>query len=273
VGKKRLIRSPLDGLILVLPFVLWSLAIIIVYPISYAGLAELDVPVATINSVKYLEFYNNDLIFWAHELASQTTDADKIAILPFLQTSILQYRAEFEAIIFGPSGNQTQLSHFSHVRSITFRTPTDQALLYRTSDCLRGSEATDFQGSCYQTGHVYYEVTRSGMAAMIARSLEEATVMTHDSFSDMNLQSKRLDYIWRVGLQDLGNALFTTSVNAKNYALELLNKVLVANIVLLALSIILAFIFIWFQVLPYTRDAKKESKRVAELLSQLPSDM
>ena len=108
MGKKRLIRSPLDGLVLVLPFVLWSLAIIIVYPISYAALAGIDVPVATINSAKYLEFYNNNLIFWAHEACSATTDAAKAAVLPFLKTSINQYRREYEALAIRLRGTGLQ---------------------------------------------------------------------------------------------------------------------------------------------------------------------
>lgn len=272
VGKKHLVKSPFDSLVLMLPFLCWSLLIIIIYPISYSSLKKLDEPVATINSAKYLEFYNDAIIFWSHELCSQTTNADKAAVLPYLLEKIDSWQGEFEALIFSPSGSQLNDPHFNSVGNFTFRSKQDQSLFFRSRTCFRNG-GIRFEGSCFEEGDPYYEISHMGLAAMIERSLEEATVLTRDSYSDLNLSSHRLDYLYRVGLQDLGDALYTNGVNAKAYSLKLLENVLIMNIVLLVVSVLLAFFFLFYMVMPHVGRTTKESKRIAELLSQLPPDM
>ena len=53
-SKKRLVRSRLDSMLLLLPFMLWAALIIVIYPISYASLATLDTPVSMVNMANYL---------------------------------------------------------------------------------------------------------------------------------------------------------------------------------------------------------------------------
>ena len=56
-SKKRLVRSRLDSMLLLLPFMLWAILIIVIYPISYAYLADLATPVSMVNMANYLSEY------------------------------------------------------------------------------------------------------------------------------------------------------------------------------------------------------------------------
>ncbi len=53
-GKKRLVKSPLDSIVLLLPFLIWAALILIIYPVSYSIVANLRTPVAMVNSAQFV---------------------------------------------------------------------------------------------------------------------------------------------------------------------------------------------------------------------------
>jgi len=194
-----------------------------------------------------------------------------------LSASLSELSMDWEAAMFGPTNTQRSIyEHLSEATAFTFLAANQQSLLYRTHQCLRGggiSSEAAFQSACFNSSSIYYEITHQGVAAMMDRVIVESTVILHDSLSDINLNSPRLDYLWRVGLYDLADGLDLLYSQSKSEAEKTSELVITLQIILLVLSILLASFFLIFMILPFLSQARKESQRIAELLSQLPVEL
>ena len=83
----------------------------------------------------------------------------------------------------------------------------------------------------------------------------------------------RLDYIWNVGNNDLHEGMQQASAQYTNRVLATFQNVLNLHIVLFVMSWILVLFFVTLVIKPFIKRIQMESRRVAELLSQLPTDM
>lgn len=206
-SRKRLVKSPLDSFSLLVPFLLWAVLIIVIYPLSYVTLSNLDTPAAMVNVANFLAFRVRRNIYFVNEACSGADDQQKNATIVSLIARTSDFKKEWASAMFGPSdADRNSEAHFRQASSFTFEGAPEQQVLYRTHSCLR-SGAMMYEQPCEPPSSFYYSISRQGVAAMIDRAIEESTAVINDNFASMNLTSPRLDYMWRVGLYDLGDGL------------------------------------------------------------------
>ncbi|GAX73193.1 hypothetical protein CEUSTIGMA_g646.t1 [Chlamydomonas eustigma] len=276
-SKKRLIKSNTDSVLMLLPFILWAILIIVIYPVCYIKLEHIETPIAMVNMANYLSFGVAREVFHVNELCSQTDNSGKLGVMSALSSSLNSLQMDWEAAMFGPASTQRSIyEHLSEATAFTFQGANQQTLLYRTRQCIRGggtSSEAAFELPCFNSSDIYYEISHQGVAAMMERVIIESTVILNDNLSDINLYSPQLDYLWRVGLYDLSDGLDLLYSLTKSEAEKTLGLVVTLQIILLVLSILLASFFLIFMILPFLSQARKESQRIAELLSQLPVEL
>eukprot|EP00955_Chlamydomonas_euryale_P058673 357163-Chlamydomonas_euryale.AAC.8 len=246
---------------------------LVIYPLSYVTLDGMGAPLSHLIISSLVMVRLQRLLFYMHEACSAVGSSNKAAAVAELRQSAEDLAQEWDVAEFGPTEAQrASVSYYLHAHAFSHSNSHDQLFLYRNQDCIRTQDLS-LNPDCYSAGAEYYASTRQGAASMIARALNEAHSVVYDSAAWVNLTSPRLDWTWRISLNDLYTALHEISTEATQLAKQTLVTVVAANIALLVLCIVLIGYFVFFMVQPYQNRARKENVRIAELLSQLPTDL
>ncbi|KAG2450719.1 hypothetical protein HYH02_004557 [Chlamydomonas schloesseri] len=268
-GKRKLIKDNRDTTTLTVPFLIWGAVVIAIYTYSYLTLKKVSEPLVNLDVANRVKTKINRVVFTAQEVISQLTPELRAKWQQELLVRQADLEMFYDALLYG-SNNLPEMA-FSHTAGTLFSGAAPAQMFFRSKDqCF----VKDYPNRwCYPEGHMYHEVSMNALDPMVRRLIEEALLLGNDADADLNFNSTRFDYIWRVAYHQLmmgvwdANGIYTTAANEK------FGQVRMAHIILFVLSICLAILFLATMFRPFIRRTAIEARQVAELLSQLPPEM
>lgn len=101
----------------------------------------------------------------------------------------------YNTLMYGGRSISQQASPFhEETPAAAFVSSQFSDMFFKNKDCLRWEQDT-----CLKPGHRFYEVSRSGLDAMMRRTITEMSLLTYDAPQDMVYTSPRYDYMFTVG--------------------------------------------------------------------------
>eukprot|EP00879_Flechtneria_rotunda_P028986 GHRR01031235.1.p1 GENE.GHRR01031235.1~~GHRR01031235.1.p1 ORF type:complete len:764 (+),score=228.21 GHRR01031235.1:75-2366(+) len=166
-GKKQLVRNSRDSYLLTLPFIIWGLAISIIYITSTVQLTTVNEPFHMLNMIKFLVFRVSRVVYYALETAMASPDPAMIAVLKNqtavrlhdLETDYISFLYGFKAL--GPGAKRNDLSADEPA---IYKNDQLTNIFFRQTGCLRKDKST-----CFPPGHKFYDVVHSGLDGMATR--------------------------------------------------------------------------------------------------------
>ncbi len=134
-------------------------------------------------------------------------------------------------------------------------------------ECLRET------GSCFSKSSQYYEITHAGLDAMVRRTVQEASLLAVDRLADIGPGSSRWSFLWNVTYVDLMGGMHRADDLYMKVIMDAFESQKIIHIALLVICAVAAAGYVLLLLRPYLGHVSRESKRVAELLVQLPPEM
>ncbi|PRW21106.1 flagellar associated membrane [Chlorella sorokiniana] len=259
--RRKLTNSSLATYKMLLAFLGWACIVLLTYGLSILLLRASIKPVSDLAASQKLHYLVSRLTYNTQKLCVSATAATAATEAATVLEAVDELEAYKAALLYGSAElglTGSVLVGGSH-----------EALWFGTGCLFRNASR------CYPAGHEYYEVTNYGLNRLLNQFVDAATVVAHDDFSAQALSNKQFQFIWEVGQEGgaLDDAMLT---NTEDYVKDGKKRMASASIIQILALVALFFIFAYFwlyQLRPFMRRAKQESRRVAELLSQLPPEM
>ncbi|GAB4816720.1 hypothetical protein N2152v2_003766 [Parachlorella kessleri] len=129
---------------------------------------------------------------------------------------------------------------------------------------------------CLRPGDPLYEDTNNGLNHLMNQFLLHAAQLwvTQPAVS-VSLNTPAFEFLWAVDRDGevLEDGLETNTRNFVSDGRNRITLVVVLQVLTMVLSVGMVVYFYFFSLVPFLLHSKKESRRVAELMSQLPADM
>ncbi|EFJ51253.1 hypothetical protein VOLCADRAFT_87875 [Volvox carteri f. nagariensis] len=259
----------------------YSLLIILFYSVSYSILLGVNDMVAFQGVADHHTERTYRTVFYAQELVAE----EDMVLVPRrvqdLKGAAIALRDAYYTLRMGAyawTALGRGVEQFPHVRSRgTIReTSAMFQIFYADNQCLRLPEHLP----CPPLTDRFYQIVRSGVDGMLTQLLlevkgladyAEAALVTNASKPD--LKSSQWEFIYRVGTVDLFDGNQRIVVQHVEDIRKVFNAVVVLHVVLflLLLGVFLAFLMVIY--LPLLRRMAKEKRRIAEMMSQLPTEL
>ncbi|KAI8475137.1 MAG: hypothetical protein J3K34DRAFT_517581 [Monoraphidium minutum] len=273
LGKKRMLRDSRDTLYLAAPFVAWGAAVVAIYGVTITKLAQVAGPFRMLNMINFLVFRVLRGVVFSLELCLAPDD-QKAQRASELKVREEDFIADYHSFLYGSSSLEGLGLSRSAENPLAVDTPAlfqDEELariFFREKGCMRADQA-----ECFPKGHKYYDVTHSGLDAMVNRFIQEVDLLLHDPPEAISIDSPRLEYIWQVGRKDLFEGMSTANEAFRHQVSGVFGNLRTLHVIVFAGSLALAAWVAVGAVRPFMRRNAKETRQIAELLSQLPAEM
>jgi len=266
---KAIIPSYLTTVKLMWPLGLWWAALVAIYVLSYTQLNSMQEPLSSLNMACHVIYRYSQIRTTAWVAVTQANNVDKDIARAELRHELDLLVSEYNTLMYGGLSLSQLGSPFTHeTPPAAFVSKTFSDKFFKEKDCLRWEQDT-----CLKEGHQYYEVSRSGLDAMMRRLISEMNLLVEDSYVDLNYLSTRYDYMFTVGARDLYEGLQDAAKLFVDYSINRYNNVLLIHTILLAATAVLAVVYGLFWVRPHCRKVRQEAAKVAGLLSHVPQEL
>ncbi|KAG2501688.1 hypothetical protein HYH03_000190 [Edaphochlamys debaryana] len=269
--RRRLVPSRRLAYLLVAPFLLWGLIIVVINLIGYTKLVSLSAPIATLNVVDVFMVRFHRILYYSMEVASALSFAAVEHFKPFLRHETEMWKTQYTVMLFGsefvPDANSP---HFRLAKTGIVFGGEDRpsTLLYHTNDCM----CID-QEDCQPEDSSYYQATRNGLDVLIKHQATALDSLLAQPPEGSGLNSSEWKFLWSTGQTDVEGALNQLKHLYFDDVQSAYKRVQVQQVALFAIAWVWALLFLVLQVRPLLRRASNEMRRIAELLSQLPSEV
>ncbi|GAB4820337.1 hypothetical protein N2152v2_007383 [Parachlorella kessleri] len=235
--RRKLHNRTLQAYVMLAPFAVWCIVVCIIYGVSIVVLHTSVAPIANLIAAEKLPFQVSTILGYA--IGACATDDT------------------------GPGGLASQYQNMYGDPSLgldgSLHKGNRHEALWFTPGCLSVNTS-----ACYQPGDPYYSVSSNTGFALATYDPKLLTFNTPAAqfIMDVALPGGCLDD----GLQK----------NTQDYLAEGESKmtaITIIQVLAVVFSLVMAWYFYFYLVAPFSTMTKKESLRVAELLSQLPTDM
>ncbi|PSC71757.1 flagellar associated membrane [Micractinium conductrix] len=259
--RRKLTNNSAQSYVLMAPFIVWAAIVLLTYGISIVLLRSSIKPVTDLAAAQKLHYYTSRLVYTAQKLAVVSTAAEAAAFsAEVLDTveSMAEYR---EGLLYGSEA--LGLTGSALVGN-------DHEDLWFGTGCMKPSGT-----GCMPEEHPYYEATHFGLNRLVNAFLDAAQQLAKDDFMHQSLANPAFQFMWAVG-QEGGDLDAGMLRNTADFSRDGKKRMLTISIIqiLAVVAMVLIMAFFWMrQLKPFMQRAKQESRRVAELLSQLPADM
>mmetsp|Transcript_29309 Transcript_29309/g.64857 ORF Transcript_29309/g.64857 Transcript_29309/m.64857 type:complete len:2212 (+) Transcript_29309:218-6853(+) len=265
--KRQLQRTLLATVWLASPFILWGVVIIIFNAVGYTKLQQVSGPIATFNIVNFVEARAQRVFFFLQELVADLDPATTEIRRQDFVTRYAVLRKEYKAMLYGAAAvPEETAAHFTMAKEgVVFAGGSGADVLYYVRECLSVEE-----DMCLETTDPMYQFFYNGLDIMFNQFFEviETTLSMNGSQPDVN--SDVFKFAWTAqyhiegGMERL-SAAYTSQVVAV-YA-----DVLTLHILALVFTLLIMAVYLLLLMRPHVKRATAETRRIAELLSQLPS--
>ncbi|GFR46145.1 hypothetical protein Agub_g7671, partial [Astrephomene gubernaculifera] len=251
------------------PFLLWNLAVVLVYVITLAKLEGMQAPLASLNMASRVTYRYTRVRAITIAMVTQDDAPSRDVWRQLLSTELSIFESEYNALMYGGEPTSMVNGSFRHeVPAGTFASSSFAQTFFRAKGCLR----LDPRG-CLQPGDPYYEVTHNGLDTMVRRMLTELRLLTEDDDADATYDSTRCAFMGVVGASDLYDGLQQGAQLFVDYSINQYNAVTKMHTILLVVSIGLVLGFFLFVLWPHNARLQRDAARQGALLSLVPAEM
>nr|ACF39778.1 PAS domain sensory protein FXL1 [Chlamydomonas reinhardtii] len=269
INGKTLVPSWRNVIKFVGPFVLWNIALIIVYVVSLMQLKNMQGPLASLNMASHIIYRYTRVRAVAFAFVSADDKGPREGWRELLKTELNNFNSEYNALMYGGTPITQVDAIFNHpVPASTFASASFATGFFRAKRCFRYD-----QSACFQEGHQYYEVTHNGLDVMVRRMLAEMTLLVEDADEDVAYNGTRYQYMAAVGGNDLYEGLQQAAQLFVDYSIGKYNQVADLHTILLIVTIFVLIFFILFILWPHLARLKADATRQSALLSHVPPEL
>ncbi|GLC53920.1 hypothetical protein PLESTB_000804000 [Pleodorina starrii] len=273
-GKRRLVLDSNETIIMLLPFIVWSVLVITIYSVAVVKLRGIDDVVALHSVTNFMAARTTRSVFFSQELVSVDSPAQLPAKRAVLLAAIKLVRDAWFTLQLGAdaylsAGNDVE--RFPLVtKGLVTSSPELLKMLYDTGTCHRTGEHLPCPGSNYRFFTILY-TSLASIAQQHMMSLK--SLATNTSMIPPGLQNDNFDFIYNVGYVDLVDGALTLKEAYSDTIMAKFDVILLLHIALFLLFWFIIAGFLVFQLYPLLRRISEERRRVAELMSQLPLEL
>ncbi|GFR46157.1 hypothetical protein Agub_g7684 [Astrephomene gubernaculifera] len=249
------------------PFLLWNLAVVLVYVITLAKLNGMQAPLASLNMASRVTYRYTRVR--ALSVALVISPSMRPLVRQLLSAEISTFESEYNALMYGGVPTSMVNGTFRHeVPAGTFASSSFAQAFFRAKGCMRADPT-----GCFKPGHRYYEVTHNGIDTMVRRMITEMRLLTDDADADATYNSTRTAFMSAVGPNDLYDGLQQGAQLFVDYSINQFNAVTKMHTILLMVSIGLVLGFFLFVLWPHNARLQRDAARQGALLSLVPAEM
>ncbi|GFH07408.1 PAS domain-containing protein, partial [Haematococcus lacustris] len=258
-------------------FMAWGLLIIVTNALGSQRLANISAPVSTFNSCNFINIRYLRVFFTVQpalavvcrqELANANTVASVEAIRKELGPRYQLLNKEYQTMLYGAQAfpNETA-SHYTRVVGVLYAAGSGVDLLYRTRQC-----QNLVASNCFTPGHPLYEMSHRGTDLMMQTffTAVETSIMSQDV--EPSLDGDIFSTVWNMR-GDTSGGLSNINKQYEASVLAVFDFVIAVHVVGLVLTLLLLLAYLAFVLKPYLKETANETKRLAELLTQLPNEV
>lgn len=269
---KRLRHGARDLVALAWPFVAWGALVTVLYGISYARLVAVGhdlvaekLGLRTVGQISRVAFYAGEAALTepaAARAAAQLRLADEAALL----------RDVYTAQLYGGPTLPDSVADGARdaFHGALFLAKAHADALFRNVGCLRWDQA-----ACAPADSAWHAVTHAGVDALLWRAFDEAEALVAEDPAAIAPGDAGAPYafLWGVAAQDLHDGaadlagVYAADVRRALAAQQALHAALLAAVA----AAVLAYLALLLR--PFLARVRREGKRAAELLVQLPAEV
>eukprot|EP00198_Chlamydomonas_reinhardtii_P011170 XP_001700507.1 predicted protein [Chlamydomonas reinhardtii] len=270
--RKRLTHTTSDIKHLAWPFFAWGLLIMAIYLVSFLQFAGVEERLVDLKMFERSNAQASRAMYYATDLALEPDNATQTSLQQTLRQEAAWLDVVYSTTLYGgPTLDDGEAAadgaHDANTGSL-FAKQLHATLLFEKKGCLRTSG-----DSCLKDSDPFYQVSRNAIDPMMRRLMRECTLLSLDDLADVNANSTRWQYVWRVARSDLHDGLHELLASYRSDALAAFTAQGTLHTVIFAVSWVLWAAYLYFLLRPYLQVSSTETKRVAELLSQLPAEL
>ncbi|PNH12169.1 Tiny macrocysts protein C [Tetrabaena socialis] len=271
---KRTLRTDSRGtMVMLVPFVIWSILVIAIYTAAVSKMQGVVEAVAVQSVVNFMGARVQRAVFFSQELAVAETPQEfqsRRTALEHCNKLVVDawFTLQLGADAYKAAGNDCEL--FPLVKTgLSYASPELQNIFYSTSSvCHRVGENLP----CPGWENRFFKISRTGLDAIMQEFFIKLRRMTSRVLPPLGLESDAVDFIYTVGGKDLLDGVQTVATAHDELILLLFRHILVYHVVLFVGCIVIFIGFILLLLNPLLKRVTKERRRIAELMSQLPME-
>ncbi|KAI8467685.1 MAG: hypothetical protein J3K34DRAFT_523567 [Monoraphidium minutum] len=266
---KKLSPNNVVVLKMMLPLVLWAAAVVVIFGVTFQKLAGLQAPLASLNAAARVTYLISRVRLLGNYLAFSDHGREHRLVQEEVLAEIGMLRETYAALMYGGELAQiAKVSYDPHTPPAAFASEPFANLFFRTKDCLREDQST-----CYPEDHPWYQITHSGLDAMIEKFMD-----TYEAFALLPPELAYADhplYVWIAGVggHDMVEGIYQAVTMFEEYTIAQFESVTQLHQIMLVVTIFLVLGFMVLLYRPYVRLLHEESKDIAGMLSQLPAEV
>ncbi|KAG2488727.1 hypothetical protein HYH03_012727 [Edaphochlamys debaryana] len=259
----------------------YSVLIILFYSICYAILLSAHDMVAIQAAVAHTAERTYGTIFFAQEVLSQTNASDVPEFVEKLRSVSTGLRDAYFTLRMGASATRVLGPDAETFEGVTGNGIVDDSpemthIFYGDGACLRLGEHLPCPGPDYR----FYQVSRTGVDGMMTQLFEEvkslsgaAEAAASTGAPVLGLNASQWDYIYNIGMQDLADGNLRIKQQHHDDITQMYSTIIVLHVVLFILLMVVFVLFILLVFMPLLRRMNQEKRRIAEMMSQLPTEL
>lgn len=270
VNGKKLVPNSAVVMRFMAPLLLWAAAVVVVFGVSFAQLSNLQAPLSSLNAVAHVTYRISRVRVMGNFLAYSMSSADNAEFRADLVAELATLQSEYSAMLYG--GRVAPVNPDVRFEAVapasTFASEEFADLFFKTKQCLRADPS-----GCFPEGSEYYDITHSGLDAMVSRYIDAYTAFAALPDSLAYANHTLYEFINDVGGNDMVEGLYKAVDLFEVYTIKRFESVKTLHIILLVISLAIIALFVVFLFRPYVKLLHEESKDIAGLLSQLPAEV
>ncbi|EFJ48000.1 hypothetical protein VOLCADRAFT_91579 [Volvox carteri f. nagariensis] len=287
VNGKSLLPSYSNVTKFMVPFMIWSIAVIVVYTVTLVELNKMQSPLASLNLASRIVYRYTRLRAIGAVFVSQDDSGSKDVWRPLLSSELDTLESEYSALMYGGVPSSMANSTFRrYVPAATFASASFARLFFQSKGCFRIKQET-----CFTPGNEYYEITHNGLDAMVRRLVYELRLLSLDDDADVTYNNSRYAYTSIVGANDLYEGLQQAAQLFVDYSITHYTNILKTHTasagltlfkgnvrrdigtILLVVSVGLMLAYFVFLLWPHIARTARDAARQSALLSLVPPEM
>ncbi|KAG2441028.1 hypothetical protein HXX76_003881 [Chlamydomonas incerta] len=269
VNGKDLIPNRANVITFMAPFVVWNVALIVIYTVSFVQLSGMQQPLASLNMASTVIYRYTRVRAVAFGFVSQDSIAERNSWREQLVQELAYFESEYNSLMYGGTPiTQVDAVFNKPVPASTFASASFASEFFRAKRCFRYEQDT-----CFQPGDQYYEVTHNGLDVMCRRMIAEMHLLTQDADQDVAYNGSRYMFMSSVGGHDLYEGLQQAAELFVRYSESRYNEVATLHAILLIVCIVLVVGYLLLVLWPHLGRVKSYAERQAGLLSHVPPEM
>ncbi|KXZ50397.1 hypothetical protein GPECTOR_16g570 [Gonium pectorale] len=273
-SRRTLRPSSKDTAVMTVPFVVWSLMVIILYTVAVVAMRGVVNVVAVHSVTNFVSARAARAVFYAQELANTDDPSELPTRRAALAAAIKLIKDAWYTVQLGDDAYKSAgsgIEMFPLVREgVSFASGELTDLFYGNDRCHR----TEVHLPCPGPDYRFYHLTRTGVDSIMQQFIISLNTMASDTGGlAEGLMDEHFDFVYNVGSKDLLDGTLRICQAHSRTILDVFQGILIFHIVLFLLLFANFAVFLFLMLNPLLSRVTKERRQIAELMSQLPLEL